>query len=75
MGVWRKNLSKVFGGYRAANVGAPSLPVNDASGNPVEGQAIVLYLNGDKSPARDLGRLPAERKNTTGLQINCAKYV
>jgi hypothetical protein len=56
---------KVFGGYRAANVGAPSLPVNDENGKPVEGQAIVLYLNGDKY----IGQMVGGKKHGQGMYI------
>jgi len=56
---------KVFGGYRASNVGAPSVPVNDEDGTPMEGQAIVLYLNGDKY----IGQMRGGKKNGQGMYI------
>jgi hypothetical protein len=55
---------KVFGGYRAANVGSPSLPVQDENG-PVEGQAIVLFLNGDKY----IGQMRGGKKHGQGMYI------
>lgn len=56
---------KVFGGYRASNVGTPSVPVNDEDGNPMEGQAIVLYLNGDKY----IGQMRGGKKHGQGMYI------
>jgi len=59
---------KVFGGFRKAQApegGWLSLPIHDSSGDPVEGKAIVLYLNGDKY----IGDVKAGKKHGLGMYV------
>lgn len=65
---------KVFGGFRAIQVrsqggdsgaAATGLPVYDENGKPVDGKAIVLFLNGDKY----IGDMKAGKKHGNGMFI------
>jgi len=58
---------KVFGGFRKAEAPAGSWPglEEDEKGEPVEGKAIVLYLNGDKY----VGDVKAGKKHGPGMYV------
>jgi hypothetical protein len=56
---------KVFGGFWASEGGRPGLPINDENGEPVEGKAIILFLNGDKY----IGNLKGGRKHGEGMYV------
>lgn len=59
---------KVFGGVRAAEVpqqGRPGIPEYDEQGDVVEGEAVVLYVNGDKY----VGHVKAGKKDGLGMYV------
>jgi hypothetical protein len=59
---------RVFGGLREAKAplgGRPGLPALNDQGDPVEGEAIVLYLSGDKY----VGHVKAGKKNGLGMYV------
>lgn len=59
---------KVFGGFREAVVpedGRPGLPEYDENGDIVEGEAVVLYVNGDKY----VGHVKAGKKDGLGMYV------
>lgn len=59
---------KVFGGFREAEVpkeGRPGLPETNEDGDPAEGEAVVLYLSGDKY----VGRVKGGKKHGLGMYV------
>merc|ERR1719174_2536387 len=59
---------KVFGGFRKAEApggGWPGVPTKGENGEPVEGRAMVLYLNGDKY----VGEVNGGKKNGLGMYV------